>query len=94
MSSDLLTEVLRWRLAKPDCDRGVIVDGLDSRLASGATAAVAAGVGAQGGQDTQGGQVGSGKFTGGKTGTVAKALVAAMPSARLLVLQFEGDERG
>lgn len=34
LQSDLLTEVLRWRLAKPDCDRGAVVDGLNSRLAA------------------------------------------------------------
>lgn len=34
VQSDLLTEVLQWRLAKPDCDRGAVVDGLNSRLAA------------------------------------------------------------
>lgn len=34
LQSELLTEVLQWRLAKPDCDRGVVMDGLDSRLAA------------------------------------------------------------
>lgn len=32
MPLDLLAEILRWRLAKPDCDRGVVVDGIDCRL--------------------------------------------------------------
>lgn len=34
MQPELLTDVLRWRLQKPDCDRGVILDGLDSHLSS------------------------------------------------------------
>lgn len=34
LSPELLIEVLQWRLTKPDCDRGVVLDGLDSRLAA------------------------------------------------------------
>lgn len=39
VSSDLLSEVLRWRLAKADCNRGVVLDDLVSRFVGTGTGA-------------------------------------------------------
>lgn len=79
--SELVTEVLRWRLAMPDCDRGVILDGLHSSLA--AKGEHNDGYGDRG----DGGMEGTGSLT-------AKAVAAAMPGAQLLVLQFKDGAEG
>lgn len=82
LSSRLLTDVLRWRLAKPDCDRGVVLDGLDSRFAAAKLEGNVVGL--------KEGEV-IGKM---EAACVARAVAAAMPEARLLVLRFRDDENG
>lgn len=82
LSSRLLTDVLRWRLVKPDCDRGVVLDGLDSRFAA---------------SKLEGGVVDSkegGVIERMEAAGVARAVAAAMPEARLLVLRFRDDKNG
>ena len=78
MTSQLLTEVLRWRLAKPDCERGVVLDGLDSRFA------------AKGGEDVdrENGVVRREEVV------MTRAVAAALPNAQLLVLLFKDEKHG
>lgn len=101
LSADLMAEVLQWRLRKPDCDRGVVLDGLNSRYAS----AAGEGEGLDGLGDPH--RSGSGGEEGGESTAAApssesgrrvagtaKAALAAMPGARLLVLRFKGGNKG
>jgi len=65
LSPELLSEVLQWRLTKPDCDRGVILDGLQCRfVATGARRGAGTG-GGGGGRDGEGGAA-IGKVQAGK----------------------------
>ena len=81
-----MAEVLEWRLQKPDCDRGAVIDGLDSRYAS---RCASPGEGERGGEDSP-----SGDGLGRKVAVTAKAALAAMPGARLLVLRFKDGNKG
>lgn len=87
-----MAEVLRWRLQKPDCDRGAVLDGLDSRYASAGEEALdsldshrASAEEGEGDPSTESGR---------KVAVTAKAVLAVMPGARLLVLRFKDDDKG
>ena len=80
--SRLLTDVMWWHLAKPNCDCGVVLDGLDSRFVVA---------------KLEGGVVGSkdGRVIGNtEAAGVARAVTTAMPEARLLVLRFRDEKNG
>ena len=90
-----MAEVLQWRLKKPDCDRGAVLDGLDSRYAS------AGGGGLDGLEDSRryapqegGDGAAPSSESGSKVAGTAKAALEAMPGARLLVLRFKGGDKG
>lgn len=78
LSVELLTEVLRWRLEKPDCNRGAVLDGLYSRFAAkgGITRSSARGEGDRAGAEG----AASGKEKGKDTAGTGSALL--LPDGR------------
>lgn len=102
LSDELLTEVLKWRLAQTDCHRGAILDGLDSRLvAKRRRWGVEGGRGRQDDNDPAGagdrgerGDAARSRAADATFAMVAEAVSEAMPAARLLVVRFKDGERG